>query len=43
MTEFTTLPAEQAHFESTYARQRKDPTVALLLSLFLGVLGVDRF
>ena len=36
-------PVEQAQFESAYSRQRKDPTVALLLSLFLGGLGVDRF
>ena len=36
-------PAEQAQFESAYSRQRKDPTAALLLSIFLGVLGVDRF
>ena len=36
-------PAEQAQFESAYARQRKDPTAALLLSIFLGGLGVDRF
>ena len=36
-------PAEQAQFESAYARQRKDPTVALLLSIFFGGLGVDRF
>ena len=36
-------PAEQAQFELAYFRQRKDPTAALLLSLFLGVLGVDRF
>ncbi len=36
-------PAEQAQFESAYARQRKDPTVALLLSIFSGGLGVDRF
>ena len=36
-------PVEQAQFESAYSRQRKDPTVALLLSIFLGGLGVDRF
>ena len=36
-------PAEQAQFELAYFRQRKDPTAALLLSIFLGVLGVDRF
>ena len=36
-------PAEQAQFALAYFRQRKDPTAALLLSIFLGVLGVDRF
>ena len=36
-------PAEQTRFELAYFRQRKDPTAALLLSIFLGVLGVDRF
>ena len=36
-------PAEQVQFELAYSRQRKDPTAALLLSIFLGGLGVDRF
>ena len=34
---------EKIQFDSSYATRRKDPTTALLLSLFLGGLGADRF
>jgi TM2 domain-containing membrane protein YozV len=34
--------AQQAEFQVAYFARRKDRTVALLLSLFLGWLGVDR-
>ena len=34
---------EQMQMEVSYNRERKDPTVAFLLSFFLGGLGVDRF
>lgn len=34
---------EQVQFEAHFTRQRKSPTVALLLSFFFGGLGVDRF
>lgn len=30
-------------FQMMYASRKKDPTIALVLSLFLGGLGVDRF
>jgi TM2 domain-containing membrane protein YozV len=30
-------------FQMSYASQRKDRTTALLLSIFLGAFGVDRF
>ncbi len=34
---------ERVQFDLQYATRRKNPTTALLLSLFLGTLGVDRF
>ncbi|MGG9999492.1 TM2 domain-containing protein [Pseudovibrio ascidiaceicola] len=38
------IPAEkQADFDVMFAGKEKDPTLALLLSLIIGVLGVDRF
>jgi len=35
------LPEE--HFNNLYALQFKDPTIALILSIFTGALGIDRF
>lgn len=35
--------ARRGEFQMSYMSQRKDRTTALLLSLFLGFLGVDRF
>lgn len=34
---------ERMQFDMQYGAQRKNPTTALILSLFLGTLGVDRF
>ena len=34
---------ERVQFDLQYSSRRKNPTTALLLSLFLGTLGVDRF
>ena len=34
---------EQVQFNKQYASLRRSPTVAFLLSFFLGSLGVDRF
>lgn len=35
--------SEQAQFELQYSRMRKNPTTALILGLFFGILGIDRF
>ena len=35
--------SEQTQFELQYTRTRKNPTTALILSILLGSLGVDRF
>ena len=38
------LPTEkQSDFDIMFAGKEKDPTVALVLGLFLGGLGIDRF
>lgn len=34
---------ERMQFDMQFAGQRKSPTTALILGLFLGVLGIDRF
>ncbi len=34
---------ERVQFDLQFAARRKNPTTALLLSLFFGALGVDRF
>ena len=34
---------ERMQFDMQMASQRKNPTTALILSLFLGWLGIDRF
>ena len=34
---------ERAEFNLQFAMQRKNPTTALLLSIFLGAFGADRF
>ena len=34
---------ERMQFDMQFAGQRKTPTNALILGLFLGVLGIDRF
>ena len=34
---------EKTQFDVQYAPRRKNPTTALILSLFLGTVGVDRF
>ena len=34
---------ERMRFDVDFSTRRKDTTTALLLSIFLGVLGVDRF
>lgn len=34
---------ERMQFDMQYAGQRKNPTTALILGLFLGALGIDRF
>ena len=34
---------EKMQFDTQYATQRKNPTTALLFSLFLGGVGADRF
>ena len=31
------------HFSSLYALQMQDPTVLLIVSIFIGYLGIDRF
>lgn len=34
---------EKMQFDSSYAARRRDPDTALILSILLGGLGVDRF
>ena len=34
---------ERMQFDMQFAGQRKNPTTALMLGLFLGLLGIDRF
>jgi TM2 domain-containing membrane protein YozV len=34
---------ERIQFDMQFAGQRKNPTTALILGLFLGALGIDRF
>ena len=34
---------ERMQFDMQFASQRKNPTTALILGLFLGALGIDRF
>ena len=34
---------ERMQFDLQFATRRKNPTTALILSLFLGTVGVDRF
>jgi TM2 domain-containing membrane protein YozV len=34
---------ERLQFETQFAHTRKNPTTALVLGLFLGTLGIDRF
>ena len=34
---------ERMQFDMQFAGQRKNPTTALILGLFLGLLGIDRF
>ena len=34
---------ERMQFDLQFATRRKNPTTALLLSLFLGIVGADRF
>ena len=36
-------PEDQLQFDMIYNSQKKDPTIALILSVVLGYLGVDRF
>lgn len=48
ITQFATLKKdltneERMQFDMQMANQRKNPTTAILLSIFLGGLGVDRF
>jgi len=33
----------ESHIQAVYALQMKDPTIILILSVFLGSFGVDRF
>ena len=35
--------SEQTQFELQFTRARKDPTIALILGILFGSLGVDRF
>ena len=34
---------ERMQFDMQFAGQRKNPTTALILGIFLGALGIDRF
>jgi TM2 domain-containing membrane protein YozV len=34
---------ERMQFDTQFASHRKNPTTALILGLFLGTLGIDRF
>ena len=39
----TLSPEDQLQFDMIYNSQKKDPSIALILGVLLGCLGVDRF